>query len=285
MTTSLVAGGASGLVEAMCTFPTEFVKTQLQLQGKGVQKFSGPWDVVVKTVKAEGPLGLYRGLGALLLNSVPQKAVRFAANEFASKRLRDEKGRISYSGQLLAGAFAGTCEAVFPVTPAETIKTKLIHDFNRPPAERKYRGVIQGVPAIIGQEGFGGIYKGLTATIIKQSSNQATRFLVLKYVKDKMNETGTIKNPTLQNFIGGMIAGGISVYVNNPIDVVKTKMQGLEAKQYKNTLDCAWTILKTQGPMFFYKGVTPRVARVCGDAAISFTVYYRLLDWVNTWQK
>lgn len=30
------------------------------------------------------------------------------------------------------------------MTPAETIKTKLIDDFNRPAAQRKYNGVIQG---------------------------------------------------------------------------------------------------------------------------------------------
>ena len=69
--------------------------------------------------------------------------------------------------------------------------------------------------------------------------------------------------------------------VNNPIDVVKTKMQGLEAKLYKNSFDCARKILTTQGPMFFYRGATPRLIRVCGDAAIAFTVYGEIVKFLD----
>ena len=46
----------------------------------------------------------------------------------------------------------------------------------------------------------------------------------------------------------GGIAGAASVYGNTPVDVVKTRMQGLEAKKYKNTFDCAVKIWKHEGP-------------------------------------
>ena len=45
----------------------------------------------------------------------------------------------------------------------------------------------------------------------------------------------------------------LSVLGNNPIDVVKTRMQGIEATRYKNTLDCFVTTLKVDGPLGFYK--------------------------------
>jgi solute carrier family 25 citrate transporter 1 len=44
------------------------------------------------------------------------------------------------------------------------------------------------------------------------------------------------------------------VFGNTPIDVVKTRMQGIEASRYKNTLDCARQILVNEGPKAFYKG-------------------------------
>ena len=60
----------------MCTFPTEYVKTQIQLDEKSaVQKYAGPVDCVKKTVKRHGFLGLYRGLSSLLYGSIPKASV------------------------------------------------------------------------------------------------------------------------------------------------------------------------------------------------------------------
>lgn len=42
-------------------------------------------DVVTKTIQESGVRGLYRGVTALMLNSVPQKAVRFTAFELVSE--------------------------------------------------------------------------------------------------------------------------------------------------------------------------------------------------------
>lgn len=42
----------------------------------------------------------------------------------------------------------------------------------------------------------------------------------------------------LENLLGGMSAGCFSTLGNNPFDVVKTKMQGVDASRYKNTADC-----------------------------------------------
>lgn len=45
----------------------------------------------------------------------------------------------------------------------------------------------------------------------------------------------------------GAIAGAASVYGNTPIDVVKTRLQGLDAKKYKGTIDCIMQIWKKEG--------------------------------------
>lgn len=71
----------------------------------------------------------------------------------------------------------------------------------------------------------------------------------------------------------GAIAGAASVYGNTPIDVVKTRMQGLEAKKYKSSVDCAVQIWKKEGFFAFYKGTVPRLSRVCLDVAITFMIY------------
>lgn len=42
----------------------------------------------------------------------------------------------------------------------------------------------------------------------------------------------------LADAISGAFAGAVSVMANNPVDVVKTKLQGLEADKYKGVVDC-----------------------------------------------
>ncbi|VDM27428.1 unnamed protein product [Hydatigera taeniaeformis] len=71
-------GGTAGALEILITFPTEYVKTQLQLDERtGVAKrFRGPIDCVHQTIRAHGCLGLYRGLSVLLYAAIPKSAVR-----------------------------------------------------------------------------------------------------------------------------------------------------------------------------------------------------------------
>lgn len=78
MCTCLHAGGITGGLEICITFPTEYVKTQLQLDERsGAQKrYKGPIDCVKVTVHEHGVRGLYRGLSVLLYGSIPKSAVR-----------------------------------------------------------------------------------------------------------------------------------------------------------------------------------------------------------------
>ena len=163
---AVIAGGIAGAMEACISFPTEFVKTKMQLFDMGKQS---PLQVARDTVKMDGVLGLYRGLSSLLYFSVPKVATRFFAFETLRNNLQDESGKVSTARTLLAGMGAGVAEAIVAVTPMDTIKTKLIHDqLSRAPSERRYKGFAHGVRSIVAQEGLGGIYKGLTATILKQ---------------------------------------------------------------------------------------------------------------------
>lgn len=74
----IVAGGITGGIEICITFPTEYVKTQLQLDEKGGKKqYNGIIDCVKKTVRGHGFFGLYRGLSVLLYGSIPKSAVRW----------------------------------------------------------------------------------------------------------------------------------------------------------------------------------------------------------------
>ncbi len=75
------------------------------------------------------------------------------------------------------------------------------------------------------------------------------------------------------DLLAGGFAGFCSVMFNNPVDVIKTNLQGLDAAKYGGFAGAFTHILQNEGPMGFYKGVGPRLARVILDVALTFTIY------------
>lgn len=122
----------------------------------------------------------------------------------------------------------------------------------------------------------------MTATVLRQGSSMAIRFLCVGALED-LYRGGDHTKPVPTAFVGafGAFAGAIGVLLNTPLDVVKTRMQGLEASRYKNTLDCAVTTWREEGPLAFYKGTIPRLVRVGMSVGIQFALYgsfYRLIN-------
>ncbi|KAF9344231.1 hypothetical protein BGX26_004625, partial [Mortierella sp. AD094] len=283
---TLTAGAVAGAIEAIVTYPTEFAKTQLQLQDgasaparNGGVKFKGPIDVLATTVRKQGITAIYKGLSALIIGTAAKAGVRFFAFDQFQEILRDSQGRITAARSVLAGLGAGMTEAILVVTPTETIKTKLIHDSNL--TNPKYRGLIHGIKSIVHAEGLGGIYRGVVPVMARQGANSAVRFGVYsslsEYTRTKLKLNGQL--PTTYSFAIGALAGVITVYTTMPLDVVKTKMQGLRAKElYNGTIDCAWRVLRNEGLLAFWKGATPRLARLSMSGGIVFSLYESTLS-------
>jgi solute carrier family 25 citrate transporter 1 len=206
-------------------------------------------------------LSLYRGLAPTLIGSVPKAGTRFGLNALFKENLKDKDGKISMSKHFVAGLGAGVAEALIIVAPVETVKTKCI-EMNEP--------FVKGIKHIIKVEGFAGIYKGATATALKQGSNMGLRFTWFNEYKRIITKDGEVPMTPLKNLFGGMSAGCFSTLGNNPFDVVKTRMQGTKATQYAHTMDCFKQILEKEGIKAFYAGLIPRLGRVVPGQGIIF---------------
>eukprot|EP00163_Fabomonas_tropica_P029747 TRINITY_DN6497_c0_g1_i1.p2 TRINITY_DN6497_c0_g1~~TRINITY_DN6497_c0_g1_i1.p2 ORF type:complete len:172 (-),score=59.10 TRINITY_DN6497_c0_g1_i1:78-593(-) len=164
----------------------------------------------------------------------------------------------------------------------EAVKVKMIHDQTLP--KPQYRGFIHGIQTIIKQEGLAGAYglKGLPSTMLKQGSNQAIRFLVFGELKKYWlgDPNGQWNNP-VESMVAGGIAGAASVFGNTPVDVIKTRMTGLDAHKYTSSIDCAKKIWQNEGFLAFYKGTGPRLARVTADVALVMTLYEQIMKGLD----
>lgn len=78
-------------------------------------------------------------------------ASRFGVFEQAKLYMVKEDGTLSTSGKLLCGLTAGVAEAIFAVTPMETVKVKFINDMRL--EKPRFRGFFHGVRTIVREEG------------------------------------------------------------------------------------------------------------------------------------
>jgi len=266
-------GFLTGFVEAIICYPTEFVKTQLQLQSRSNPVYKGILDCAMGNIRAHGPFSVYRGAAPLIVGSSGKQAARWATYANVSGQFRDKDGNISLAANMFSGWCAGTAEAVCAVTPIETIKTRAVDDLKMKTG--KYSGSLDCIIKIVRSEGLGGIYRGVVPTILKQGTNQMIRFPIQQfYFKMFFGNDAKKKSNPLLNGLCGAAAGGTSVLLTMPQDTLKTRMQGEEAKKlYKGTLDCARQIIKKEGVLFFWTGTWPRFVRVTLDVGITFTIY------------
>lgn len=269
---TIASGCICGAIEAITTWPLEFIKTQLQLQSKLNLRL--PFNNIITglafTLRTTGFFSLYRGLTPTLLGSIPKAGLRFGGNSIFRDILREKgTGKISATKNMIAGMGAGICEGLIIVAPVETIKTRCI-ECNQ--------SFIKGLRNILQTEGFCGVYRGAAATVFKQASNQGLRFMWFYEYKKIVTHDGQNKMSMPMGLLGGMTAGCFSALGNNPFDVIKTRMQGMQSFHYENIFDCFYKIITKEGISTFYIGLKPRLARVIPGQGIIFMSFDFIQD-------
>ncbi|KAF1812671.1 succinate/fumarate mitochondrial transporter-like protein [Eremomyces bilateralis CBS 781.70] len=282
--TNLIAGGGAGMMEALVCHPLDTIKVRMQLSRRARAPGVKPRGFIAtgtEIVKKETPLGLYKGLGAVLTGIVPKMAIRFTSYEKYKQFLADENGVVSGRATFLAGLSAGVTEAVAVVTPMEVIKIRLQaqhHSMADPLDVPKYRNAAHALYTVVREEGFGALYRGVSLTALRQGSNQAVNFTAYTYFRRWLQEwQGTTDLPSYQTMFIGLVSGAMGPLSNAPIDTIKTRLQKTPAKPGDTAMgrivNISSDMWKQEGTRSFYKGITPRVMRVAPGQAVTFTVY------------
>lgn len=147
------------------------------------------------------------------------------------------------------------------------------------------RGFLHGSALIARERGIRGFFQGLVPTTARQAANSATRFgsyTTLKQFAESYVAPGERLGP-LSTFALGGVAGLITVYVTQPLDTIKTRMQSIEArKEYRNTFVCASRMFKEEGVRIFWSGALPRLVRLVLSGGIVFTMYEKTMEGLDT---
>ncbi|KAH9887425.1 mitochondrial carrier [Xylariomycetidae sp. FL2044] len=286
--TNLIAGGGAGMMEALACHPLDTIKVRMQLSRRARQP-GAPKRGFIRTgqeiVRRETPLGLYKGLGAVVTGIVPKMAIRFTSFEAYKQLLADRNTRmVSGSGTFMAGLAAGVTEAVAVVTPMEVIKIRLQaqhHSMADPLDIPKYRNAAHALYTVVKEEGISAIYRGVSLTALRQGSNQAVNFTAYTYFKEALlrwqPQYEGANLPSWQTTLIGLVSGAMGPLSNAPIDTIKTRLQKMPAEEgvsaFKRISLIAKDMFRREGVHAFYKGITPRIMRVAPGQAVTFTVY------------
>ncbi|OIW04608.1 hypothetical protein TanjilG_30506 [Lupinus angustifolius] len=180
-----------------------------------------------------------------------------------------------------AGAAAGAIAATF-VCPLDVIKTRLqVHGL--PPAQ-KGSVILASLQNIFKTEGFRGMYRGLSPTILALLPNWAVYFTVYEQLKGLLrSHDGSNELTTVGNIIAATGAGAATAISTNPLWVVKTRLQtqGMrpDVIPYKSILSALARITHEEGVRGLYSGIVPSLAGV-SHVAIQFPAYEKIKSYM-----
>lgn len=283
----LTAGTVGGAAQLIVGHPFDTIKVKLQSQptplpGQAPQ-YSGAIDAVKKTLAAEGPRGLYKGMGAPLATVAAFNAVLFTVRGQMEAYLRSAPGvPLSVGQQVVCGAGAGVAVS-FLACPTELIKCRLQAQgavaASGPGAAIavKYGGPLDVARHVLQSEGGArGLFKGLFPTMAREVPGNAAMFGVYEGLKQYLaggQDTSSLGRGSL--ILAGGLAGASFWGAVYPTDVVKSVLQIDDYKnpKYSGSMDAFRKILKTEGVKGLYKGFGPAMARSVPANGACFLAY------------
>jgi solute carrier family 25 (mitochondrial citrate transporter), member 1 len=254
-----------------------------------VQAPLGPIGTARRIIEREGFFALYKGLTAVYAGIIPKMAIRFVSfeqyREWGTSLVSNQRWDISpTSVTFTAGLASGLTEAILVVTPAEVCKIRMqgqYHSLMDPSQmqRRKYTNVVQTAVTIAREEGLAALYKGVVPTMLRQGCNQAVNFTAYSLMKTQvMDWQGTSELASWQSLLIGGFSGGMGPLVNNPLDVIKTRLQKQvvvpgRTPKYTGLLSGMAVVAREEGIFALWKGITPRLLRIVPGQAITFMTY------------
>jgi Mitochondrial carrier protein len=195
-----MAGAMAGTVACCACYPLDLIRTRLTTELEGKEHFTGIADAFKKTLRKEGFLGFYSGIGPTLLVAVPNFAMSYtiygSLKEFCLddelfynlRRIDADSGepKMGFFLTILCGAASGSL-ATLLTFPMDTIRRRMqiqgLHVANV--AQRKTSR--QLFHDMVSKEGLLSLYRGLTPELLKVIPMVGTMFVTYEWTRELLN--------------------------------------------------------------------------------------------------
>ena len=143
-----------------------------------------------------------------------------------------------------------------------------------PPPTPQYTGLLQSIRRIVADDGLAALWRGLEPALIRQVSYTGLTFVLYEPVRTFFSGNSPKEEiPFYKLVLAGGTAGGLSIIVKNPTDVLKTQLQAFKGEARPRMFGTLSSIYRGGGPLAFWAGVQPNVARCFVGNACELGVY------------
>ncbi|OAA80272.1 Mitochondrial carrier domain protein [Akanthomyces lecanii RCEF 1005] len=302
-----VAGVGSGIAKLTVGHPFDTVKVRLQSS----DRFKGPLECVMQTIRLEGVRGLYKGatpplVGWMFMDSVMLGSLSvyrrlmaqhvFHVDVWAPGTLLPSRASSSSSsssssatrtalpsvGHGLAGILAGATVS-FIAAPVEHIKARLQIQYAATKAGRLYSGPVDCLAKIYRHHGVRGVYHGLGATLLFRGFFffwWSTYDLFSRW----MRQHTTLSKPAV-NFWAGGLSAQVFWLTCYPADFVKQRIMtdplggglGDGQRKYRRWREAAVDVYREAGFKGYWRGFLPCFLRAFPANAMALVVFEGLM--------
>ena len=254
---------------------------------------------------------LWRGVQTMATGCIPAHALMFSSYEYTKKTLSTTtinpttgatQTHLGTGGASAAGAVSAFFHDIV-MTPMDTIKQRM--------QLGHYKGMGHAFSHILNHEGWVGLYRSFGVTLLTNIPQGMVMVSTNEFLRDRLMEMRARTNennhrldtPTIM--LAGFGAGGFAAGATAPLDRIKTRLQTQrfasampmhhdevkacpKAKasvqsqlKYNGLIDAFGSIVKEEGFVGLWRGLTPRLMTQAPAAAISWTTYETAKRWLS----
>jgi len=289
---NMMAGGIAGAVSRTMTSPIERLKVMQQVQTRS-NEYKGVLSGLRHMYVTEGWRGFFKGNGTNVARIAPYSAFQFYfydmyktaflhAERTFGHRAWDDDSQLSPGKKFCAGALGGASATLlcYPLDIARSYLT--LQTASK--TEAKYKGIFHVITSVYKTDGMRGLFRGAPIALFGITPYNAINFATFDMLKTRYLPPSSDPYFTWINLLLGGIAGGTAALATYPTDVIKRRMQlqGVgrelvkELPQYNGAIDCVRVVLRTEGIVGLYRGLTACLLKVIPSMAIAFTIHESL---------
>lgn len=221
-------------------------------------------------------MSLFKGMASPMAGVGMLSAMLFYAYgqiQMVQRRFHAEE---TLTDVFVAGTGAGIFQTIL-LAPIDNVKIRLqaqTGQIGLDPSKPLYKGPLHCLSSLYGSHGIRGVYKGMGATLTRDSFSYGVYFAAYEASKRKISKGKKEASP-LDMFLAGGVAGVVSWLLIYPIDVVKSRIQedSLTQPKYKGMVDCFSKSIKNDGYRVLFRGLSPTLLRTFIVSGANFVVY------------